>query len=101
MEKTKFLAVTEADQEAIIAVNIVAREQELFSYETNIENYEAALALPDISPGFRRNLMDLLAGEKREHEKSKVIYTVLLTKIPEAKKAAALNAAKISMQPKP
>jgi hypothetical protein len=101
MAKTVFLALTAAEQESVIAINIVAREQELFSYETNIENYETALALPDISPEFRRNLTELLAGEKREHEKSKVIYTILLTKIPDANKAAALEAAKIKMQPKP
>jgi hypothetical protein len=100
MEKTVFLAVTAADQEASIAFNIVAREQELFAYELNIENYETALALPDISPGWRKQLTEMLAGENREREKSLTIYRILLAKIPAANRDAALAAAKLAMQPK-
>jgi hypothetical protein len=100
MEKTVFQALTAAEQEATIAFNIVAREQELFAYELNIDNYETALATSDISPNWRKQLTEMLAGETREREKSLTIYRILLTKIPAANIVAALAAAKLAMQPK-
>lgn len=40
-----YKTITEDEKQAQLAVNIVDREHEIESYQTNIDNYESALAL--------------------------------------------------------
>lgn len=97
MEKTVFLSITAADQEAYIAEAIIAREREIFAYEVNIENYEFALAAPDVPEAFRKLLTERLNSENAERAKSLTIYNALVTKIPPANMAAAIAATKLKL----
>lgn len=98
MEKTVFLSITQADKNEMIAKAIIGREQEIFSYELNIENYERTLANPDLDPGFRKRLSDLLITENGERAKSLAIYESLKAAIPPADLDAAVAAAKLALK---
>lgn len=97
MEKTIFLSITEAEKKLAIAKGVLAREQELFSYELNIENYEAILAQPDVSPEFRKRVSELLKTENAEREKSLQLYRALKTLIPVAELGALVTAEKAKL----
>lgn len=62
-----------------------SRQQEVEDYQINIDNYTMAIAEIDAKPeaeraehaDFRKQLETLLAGEKREQSKSKIMLSVL------------------------
>ena len=69
-----------------------ARAQEVEDYQINIENYTMALEEIDAKPEseraehaqFRQQLVGLLASEKREQSKSKIMLSVLERQIAQA-----------------
>jgi hypothetical protein len=76
---------TPKTREEILAVNLEAREQEVMHYQINIDNY--TLALDNIASmsaadrhelsGFVDQLTGLLASERLEQKKAKVMLAVL------------------------
>jgi chromosome segregation ATPase len=72
-------------REEILASALEAREQEIIHYQINIDNY--TLALDEISQlsvderaelsAFAEQLRTLLASEKLEQKKSKVMFSVI------------------------
>lgn len=72
-------------REEILAGAVHAREQEVMHYQINIDNY--ALALEEIAAlptdertelsGFASQLRDLLASEKLEQKKAKIMLSVV------------------------
>jgi hypothetical protein len=72
-------------REEILASALEAREQEIMHYQINIDNY--TLALDEISQlsvderaelsAFADQLRTLLASEKLEQKKSKIMYSVI------------------------
>ena len=64
---------------------LIAREQEIMHYQVNIDNYTLALdeisKLPDLEraelSGFADQLAGLLASEKLEQKKSKIMLAVI------------------------
>lgn len=72
-------------REEILASALEAREQEIMHYQINIDNY--TLALEEISQlsvderaelsAFAEQLRTLLASEKLEQRKSKIMYSVI------------------------
>ncbi len=72
-------------REEILRINLVARVQEVMHYQINIDNY--TLALENIASmnaderaelsGFADQLRGLLASEKLEQKKAKVMLAVL------------------------
>lgn len=76
---------TPQTREEILAAALEAREQEVMHYQINIDNY--ALALEQISAlppdertelsGFADQLRTLLASEKLEQKKAKVMLAVV------------------------
>ncbi len=79
-EKTEFKT-----REEILAMSLEAREQEVMHYQINIDNYSIALekiaALPaderaELS-GFADQLRGLLASEKLEQKKAKIMLAVV------------------------
>jgi len=112
--------ITPAAIEAVTADNIVMREEEYMSYQINIENYTAMLArMPqgdwpehlvqykgvsaDRVPeehteevntlNYRDRITALLKTERQEQKKGEAVLDILLEKIPENKRAAAIEAA--------
>jgi hypothetical protein len=76
---------TPKTREEIIAINLESREQEVMHYQINIDNYTLALAninamsadeRSELS-GFVDQLTGLLASERVEQRKAKVMLTVL------------------------
>jgi hypothetical protein len=73
----------------ILAVNLEAREQEVMHYQINIDNYTLALkhiaAMGDDEraelAGFVEQLSGLLASEKLEQKKAKVMLAVLRSQL--------------------
>ena len=80
---------TPKTREEILAVNLEAREQEVMHYQINIDNY--TLALEHIAAmgnderaeltGFVEQLSGLLASEKLEQKKAKVMLAVLRSQL--------------------
>jgi hypothetical protein len=72
-------------REEILASALEAREQEIIHYQINIDNY--TLALDEISQlsvderaelsAFAEQLRTLLASEKLEQKKSKIMFSVI------------------------
>lgn len=91
---TAFLSITVAEQQDAVATQIVMREREILSYETNIANYEAMLKAPTISADFAKRLKELLITENRELEKSKLLYETMKASLPVAQLTALVTAAK-------
>jgi hypothetical protein len=73
----------------ILVVNLQAREQEVMHYQINIDNYTLALehiaAMGDDEraelAGFVEQLSGLLASEKLEQKKAKVMLAVLRSQL--------------------
>ena len=83
MEKT-----TETQEQArkeILATSLHAREQEIMHYQINVDNYTIALdeisKLPDDERAeladFAKQLAGLLASEKIEQKKAKIMLSVI------------------------
>jgi hypothetical protein len=76
-------------QKEILAVNLEARQQEVMHYQINIDNYTLALehiaAMGDDDraelAGFVEQLSGLLASEKLEQKKAKVMLAVLRSQL--------------------
>lgn len=76
---------TPKTREEILAVNLEAREQEVMHYQINIDNYTLALDNIDAMStadrhelsGFVDQLTGLLASERLEQKKAKVMMAVL------------------------
>jgi chromosome segregation ATPase len=76
-------------REEILASALEAREQEIIHYQINIDNY--TLALDEISQlsvderaelsAFAEQLRTLLASEKLEQKKSKVMFSVIKNQV--------------------
>ena len=72
-------------REEILAINLEAREQEVMHYQINIDNYKLALDNIDAMStadrhelsGFVDQLTNLLASERLEQKKAKVMLAVL------------------------
>ncbi len=87
MEKTT--ETSQPTREEILATSLTAREQEVMHYQINIDNY--TLALEEISKmpsgeraemmGFANQLSDLLASEKLEQKKAKIMLAVVKRQI--------------------
>ena len=79
----------EPTREEILATSLHAREQEIMHYQINIDNYTIALEEIDkLSPGERAEMMpfanqlaELLASEKLEQKKAKLMLTVVKRQI--------------------
>jgi len=99
MEKTVFLSITNAEKEAHIAAAIIGRENEIFSYEINIENYERILSNPDTPPGTRARLNALVVSEYAERQISLDVYGALKALIAPGALAAAVATAKAKIAP--
>ena len=115
-----FYTITPQNTVNAIADAIVGREQELFSYDINITNYEIMLATlpqgewPENLAQYKRSTLDqvpdeldetvsqyqyrdriktLLKTERLERNKAQRIYEALLSQIPEADRATVIAAA--------
>ena len=102
----QFYTINDSDRKKEIARNIIAREQEIHSYELNVLNYETILAslpqgewpaliedykstpIQDVPVDlhdmvndyqFRERVRHLLSTEKHEMNKSVKVYEALLT----------------------
>ena len=83
------MAETLNDRKEILAVNLQARLQEVMHYQINIDNYTLALehiaAMGDDEraelAGFVEQLSGLLASEKLEQKKAKVMLAVLRSQL--------------------
>ena len=82
---TDTIKETPKTREEILAINLEAREQEVMHYQINIDNYTLALQNIAVMPlderaelsGFADQLANLLASEKLEQKKAKVMLAVL------------------------
>ena len=70
------------DKQEILAQALAARQQEIMHYQINIDNY--TLAIEHITASgdsdlddFQRHLTSLLATEKLEQKKARVIHDVI------------------------
>ena len=70
------------DKQEILAQALAARQQEIMHYQINIDNY--TLAIEHITANgdsdlddFKRHLTSLLATEKLEQKKARVIHDVI------------------------
>lgn len=80
---------TPQTREEILKSALDAREQEIMHYQINIDNY--TLALDEMSKlpaderaelsGFADQIRTLLASEKLEQKKAKIMHTVLLQQV--------------------
>jgi len=66
----------------ILKQALVAREEEIFGYQINIDNYTLAIEHINASgdsdlTDFRNKLTELLASEKLEQKKAKVIRDIV------------------------
>ena len=116
-----FYTINQQDTDAAVAEAAVIREQEIFSYDMNIVNYEIMLeALPsgdwpdnliqykrstlDVVPDeydqqvseyqYRDRIRGLLKTERLEKSKAERIYQALISRIPEELRATVLLQAK-------
>ena len=72
-------------REEILAMSLEARVQEVMHYQINIDNYSIALQkISEMEPSeqvelseFAKQLRDLLASEKLEQKKAKLMLAVL------------------------
>lgn len=112
--------INDSNKKEAVAIAIVHREREVFSYDLNISNYEAMLAsLPqgewpanlaqyknstldqvpdDLDQAvseyqYRDRIRYLIKTERAERAKSWHVYQALLNQIPEAERADAIAAA--------
>lgn len=106
-----YSVLTEKEKKKNLFTNIIAREQEVYQYQVNIDNYTALLnVLPTYCPKqlvkylgldtsgivehvpledqqmvsdliFRNKIEKLLCAEKLEQRKSKYVYDVLISQI--------------------
>lgn len=75
----------EMTREEILATSLTAREQEVMHYQLNIDNYTLALEeisnLPPVERAemstFANQLSELLASEKLEQKKAKIMLAVI------------------------
>ena len=75
----------EMTREEILATSLTAREQEVMHYQLNIDNYTLALEeisnLPPVERAemstFANQLSELLASEKLEQQKAKIMLAVI------------------------
>jgi hypothetical protein len=80
----------EPTREEILAMSLTAREQEIMHYQINIDNYTIALEeIGNLSPqeraelsSFTNQLAELLASEKLEQKKAKIMLTVIQRQMP-------------------
>lgn len=116
----EFYTITQSNITETIADAIVGREQEIFSYDINIGNYETMLptlpqgAWPENLVQYQRSTLDqvpdeldqtvsdyqyrdrikyLLKTERLERNKAVKIYQALLSQIPEADRVTVIAAA--------
>jgi len=83
MENTTSTA--EPTREEILAASLAARDHEIMLYQINIDNYTIALEeISNMSPEeraeagpFADQLIELLASEKREQMKAKIMRSAL------------------------
>lgn len=76
---------TPKTREEILAMSLEARVQEVMHYQINIDNYSIALQkISEMEPSeqvelteFSKQLRDLLASEKLEQKKAKLMLAVL------------------------
>lgn len=81
---------TEPTREEILATSLAARDQEIMLYQINIDNYTIALnEINNMSAeeraevgSFADQLTELLASEKREQMKAKIMRTALQRQMP-------------------
>lgn len=76
-------------REEILAMALKAREQEIMHYQINIDNY--TMALEEIGKlssderaelsGFSEQLRSLLASEKLEQKKAKIMHSVIKAQV--------------------
>lgn len=72
-------------KQEILTAALAARQEEVQAYQINIDNYTTAIALIDAMPdaeraeqaAFRKQLSDLLASEKREQGKAKIMMNAI------------------------
>ena len=115
-----FYTITEQKKLEAIADAVVGREQEIFSYDINITNYEAMLAAlpqgewPQLLVQYQRSTLDqvpdeldqtvsdyqyrdriklLLKTERLERSKAFKVYEALLSQLPEDQKETLIAAA--------
>ena len=84
-----YLTITQQDTIDTLALNVVHREREVHQYQINIDNY--ALALQHITSlstdeqveltAFAEQLRELLASEKIEQKKAKIMLAVLQAQV--------------------
>jgi hypothetical protein len=87
MEKTT--ETKEMTREEILSAALAARVQEVMHYQINIDNYTLALdEISKMSPGeraemadFTSQLAELLASEKLEQKKAKIMLAVVQRQI--------------------
>lgn len=116
-----FYTINQQDTDNAVAEAAVGREMEIFSYDMNIVNYEIMLSAlptddwPEHLAQYQRSTLDqvpdeydqqvsdyqyrdrirsLLKTERLERSKAQRIYEALISRIPEADRAAVLAAAK-------
>jgi hypothetical protein len=116
----QLFTIQATETEGVIAENICHREQEFMQYQINIDNYTALLAkLPqedwpeelkqyqglsaDRIPSehqaqcnalnYRDRIRAILATEKQEQAKSEAVLDVLIDRIPQERRKAAIDAA--------
>ena len=85
MAPTSDKELQDMTREEILAASLKAREQEVMHYQINIDNY--AIALEEIAKlprdeqaelsGFAEQLRNLLASEKLEQKKAKIMLNVV------------------------
>jgi hypothetical protein len=124
----EFYTINQTNVTNAIADAVVGREQELFSYDMNIVNYEIMLAAlpegewPENLAQYKRSTLDqvpdqldeivnqyqyrdrikmLLKTERLERSKSFKIYEALLSRIPEADRSSVIAAAQARLAPQP
>jgi hypothetical protein len=124
----EFYTINQTNVTNAIADAVVGREQELFSYDMNIVNYEIMLAglpegeWPENLAQYKRSTLDqvpdqldeivnqyqyrdrikmLLKTERLERTKSFKIYEALLSRIPEADRSSVIAAAQARLAPQP
>lgn len=76
---------TPKTREEILAMSVDAREQEVMHYQINIDNYSIALKMiSEMEPSeqvelndFSKQLRELLASEKLEQKKAKLMLAVI------------------------
>lgn len=76
-------------REEILNTALLSREEEVLMYQINIDNYTTALAsISQKTPeeqadlaSFKNQLEDLLASERREQQKSKILLDAIKTQL--------------------